>query len=99
MRRYTLFLVSVVAVQLLSAGCATISHGSYQTIDVSTTPAGATASCAGARTVTPGQLRIKRKTRDAQVNIELNGFEPVTISLKRVVSGKLAWNAAAVPVG
>ncbi|MCL4810562.1 MAG: hypothetical protein KJ062_22600 [Thermoanaerobaculia bacterium] len=80
-RRSPLLLLSAL---LLSTGCASLVYPSHDDVQVVTDPPGATATCGGARVVTPGTLRIsRRKTDSVVVRVEKEGYEPREIVIAR----------------
>jgi hypothetical protein len=88
-----LFLSATVAI---SAGCATIAHGLRQDIYITSAPAGAMVSL-GTKTVgpTPTVVSVWRNSSPT-LRFESNGFETLTISLKRVTSNWLAGDFVAL---
>ena len=80
------------ALAILSAlplGCATIVHGgNRQTVSITSTPPGATATIDGTTTVqTPATIELKRN-KDHVVVIEKPGYQPTTVLVDRELS---AW--------
>jgi hypothetical protein len=80
-------------------GCATILNGSSQTIHVETDPPGATATVLGERHTTPFDLVLSRKAEGAEVLIEMPGFVPKTIPLRRRTTGSTWFNFFGLPLG
>lgn len=88
MRGLGMVVVIAVLPALLSAGCASIAHGRRQEIKFSSVPPGAQVSVNGINLgMTPLLTNLKRKTKEQVVRIELDGFEPYQMTLKRKVSG------------
>ncbi len=84
----------------LAQSCATIAHGPNQKIDVVTDPPGAVASFEDQRVVTPGQIVVRRKLKDAEIRIEKEGYLTQRVRLIREKHTKPLWlNAALIPVG
>lgn len=77
-------LLPLLAATILSSGCASIWYPSHDELLVVTDPPGATATCEGARVVTPGSLRISRRKSDAVVvRVDLEGYESRQIEVER----------------
>jgi hypothetical protein len=74
-------------------GCATIAHGSRQTVTVTSDPSGAAVTVLTGQTVkeTPGvtPLKLTLPRRDAHLTLRLEkaGCAPAEVRLKRSVSG------------
>jgi hypothetical protein len=79
------------------SSCASIIHGSNQTVDFTSQPSGATITIDGRKIgVTPKSIPLKRKGRlpgevsgkkEYQVKIEMDGYYPYEIKIKREVDG------------
>lgn len=90
MKRSTVFL-SFLAVLGLAA-CATIIHGTRQSVGITSTPSAATVYDNGQLLgKTPMVAELSRKS-DHRIRIELDGFAPYEIVLTRHVSGWLFGN-------
>ena len=77
------------------SGCATITSGTDQSIQVDSTPAKALVKLNGATFGnTPTQINLARKTKTATVEIQLAGFETHKIELDRKVNGWVWGNVA-----
>jgi len=76
-----------------AGGCATIVHGRYQTIPVTSEPPGADVRVVGVvQATTPGKIRLKRKVRSAVLRVEKAGYRPHEVRLSRHVDEALALN-------
>jgi hypothetical protein len=72
---------------LVLAACASIIHGSRQQVSISSTPSNARVTVNGQpQGATPVVVRLKRKDLHT-VRLELEGYQPVEIPLRRKVSG------------
>ena len=72
---------------LVLAACATIIHGSRQQVSISSTPSNARVTVDGQpQGATPAIVLLKRKDLHT-VRLELDGYQPVEIALRRKVSG------------
>lgn len=80
-------------------GCATLVHGSRQTIHVETDPPGATVTVAGERHTTPADVVLRRKSEALEVVIEKDGYVTKRIPLARKVAGSTWVNVLGIPVG
>ena len=70
------------------SGCATITSGTDQSIQVDSTPGKAQVRLNGATFgTTPTRLTLARKNRTATVELQLAGFETHKIELERKVNG------------
>jgi hypothetical protein len=82
----------------VSAGCATIAHGSRQTVTVTSDPPGAAVTVLSKQTVkstpgvTPITLELTRRDPDITLRFERDGCQPVDVRLKRSASAWLALN-------
>ena len=84
---------------LAAVGCASIAHGSFQEIEVVSSPPGARVLVEGKDTgTTPARLHVKRKDAGVVLRLEKAGYAPVEVRLKRATSrwiaGDVAWSAA-----
>jgi hypothetical protein len=96
--RHALPVVFVLALSPL-CGCATVLHGSRQTIHVETDPPGATVTVAGERHTSPVDIVLPRKSEDLEVVIEKDGFATKRIPLVRRVSGNTWLDFLGIPAG
>jgi hypothetical protein len=80
-------------------GCATLIHGSKQTIHVETDPSGATVTVLGERHTSPVDLVLPRRTEDAEVVIEKEGYVSKKIALTRGTSKNTWLNFLGLPAG
>lgn len=72
---------------LLLAACASIIHGGRQQVSISSTPTNARITVNGQpRGATPAVVELKRKDLHV-VRLELEGYQPAEIALRRKVSG------------
>ena len=82
----------------LSTACATIAHGSRQTVTVVSDPPGATvtvlssASVKSTPGVTPIRLDLTRRDSHITIRLEKDGCAPVDVPLTRSTSGWVASN-------
>lgn len=85
-----MMMVSFIAFNL--HGCATIVSGTTQTINVNSSPAGATvkAEPGGIKTTTPGKLVLKRSTGPYKITFSLDQYEPYSATLITETNG-WAW--------
>ncbi len=98
------FTKSVLAIILIGclSGCASIIHGTKQTVDFTSQPTGAHIFIDGTdHGVTPQSISLKRRGRlpgevkgkkEYQVKIELAGFYPYEIKIKREMDGWFIGN-------
>ena len=101
MARYT-SLVLAIGVLTGAGGCATVAHGTRQTVSVTSNPAGAavtvltaapgkTAVVRSRPGVTPIDLELTRRDGNIVIRVEREGCQAQELRLKRSVSG---WTAA-----
>ena len=79
-------IAAVIALTLASLpGCQGMRHGSRQTIEVATSPAGAQVrlESQGLTIISPGALSVRRKALGSVVRIEKEGFETQRVPLAR----------------
>ena len=92
MRNKHFFLPALLLVLLIFSGCATIIHGSRQTVGISSNPTSAKVSVDGqSYGVTPVSALLTRKDNHL-VKIELPGYLPYETTLTRNVDGWIAGN-------
>ena len=73
-----------VAAILLLGGCATISHGTTQSLEVRSQPSGADVSTSlGIACITPCTLRLKRKTGFV-ATIRKPGYQPLEVAVSSI---------------
>jgi hypothetical protein len=76
-------LLCLLVLGVAASGCATIVHGSTQSIAVNTDPPGARVMVNGQdHGATPTTLNLKRG-RDHQIVFDLAGYQPVTINVEK----------------
>lgn len=87
------FLWAVIAcILLLASSCATIIHGSKQSIAISSSPTSAKVTVDSLEAgVTPVTVKLSRKDIHT-VKLELEGYEPYEIILNRKVDAWIAGN-------
>jgi hypothetical protein len=88
MRRLLLLSCSLV----LTARCATIAHGRFQDVPVTSDPAGATVSvhCGDsppATSVTPTTVKLRRNAPGCSITLAKSGFAKHVITFDRKISG------------
>lgn len=87
-----LFLPMQVLIVLAVVGCASIIHGKMQEVSFNSVPSKATVTVNGeVKGLTPLVADLKRKNNH-NIVIELQGYEPYEIALKRATSGWLLGN-------
>mgnify|MGYP001220285911 CR=1 FL=1 len=92
--RYVTLLVAV-CLWLGASACATIVHGTTQTIPVASTPAGAVVMLDGNRVGnTPCSVEPKRKNEHV-ITLSLTGYNDEIIKVMPVISGAVAGNIIA----
>ena len=86
--------LSAVMIGVLTAGCASIIHGSRQDIRVTSNPSGAVVrvNLNNQATTTPGIVTLNRKEIGYALTFEKQGYKPVEVSLRRTVDGWLFGN-------
>ncbi len=81
------FTICILLMLILNTGCATIIHGKYQTVPVSSMPPGANVrSSSGDICVTPCQLNLLRDNEYVLV-ASLDGYDPQQQSVGKDTSG------------
>jgi hypothetical protein len=87
--------MALVSVLVLTAGCATVAHGTRQAVVVTSEPSGAqvfvNAKPVG---VTPVRLELTRRSTKAIIRFETDGFATKEIVLKHSVSGWILGDVA-----
>lgn len=93
----TKILISALAIAFLFTGCASIIHGPIQTVDFTSQPVGAKLTIDGKEYgMTPKSVDLRRKGRIKgeskekkayNVKIELEGYFPYELKVKREVEG------------
>ena len=89
---------AVVAWLILSSGCATIAHGTRQTVTVTSDPSGATVTVLSGGTVestpgvTPIKLNLTRRDSRITIRLEKDGCPPADVRVKRTTSGWVFGN-------
>lgn len=81
------------------SGCATIVNGRYQTVPVTSDPAGATVhvQCGNAPSdggVTPTSVKLRRSATTCALTLSKSGFADHTVTFQRVTSGWFYANIA-----
>lgn len=89
----------LLALALLSAGCATVFHSRCDDLKVVTNPPGATARVGDVSVVTPGVLRLPRQKGQVVVRVEKEGFAPREITVGWHRSGAAWSNVVGVAAG
>lgn len=85
----------VLAIVLFSAGCASImGGGGPQKISLNSTPSGAVVTIKGNElsAVTPGTIKLSRKTPLYVLRFEKEGYEPVEVTLVQTQNGWIWGN-------
>ena len=78
----------VLATFVTASGCATIVTGSTQSVQIDSTPGNAVVKINNLEQgQTPVRVELSRSQKVATVQIELPGFEPENIELRRSVNG------------
>ena len=89
--RLVQFILAFICIRL-AVGCATIIHGSSQSIHVSSVPDSAEVWIDGARVgVTPTKLKLKRKD-DYLITVKKAGYKDATTTIESSTSGWLFGN-------
>lgn len=88
--------MGAIALALSLAGCATIMHGSRQSIGIGSSPTGARVLVdKQLQGTTPVVAKLSRKD-DHLVRLELDGYEPFETNLTRKISGWVLGNIVLV---
>lgn len=94
----------ILSAALLSAGCASIIHGTMQSVPFNSNPVGAQVTVIDdegfkiANGTSPCVLTLKRGN-EYKVTIEKEGYAPFSIVLKRRIDGWYWGNIALIPFG
>ena len=99
MKLQTLLLKAIVPAllgsSLLLAGCASITHGSNQTVKINSQPSGAAVRIDGTdKGVTPTAAELSRKGSH-RVELSLNGYKPYEVVLEPSFNGATLGNIIA----
>ncbi|MGB4776568.1 MAG: PEGA domain-containing protein [Daejeonella sp.] len=79
----TILSVSALAVSLLLTSCATVFTGTKQTVQINSTPPGATVEVDGiAKGTTPVAIELKKGFNGQSITLKKAGFEPTTFQPK-----------------
>jgi hypothetical protein len=80
---------------VLLSGCASLIHGTRQTIPVASVPPEAKVYVQNVYVATtPGKIEVRRKDEGVTLRLEKDGYKPVEIRLGRTVSGAVFGNLA-----
>lgn len=91
--KFLLLSLLIIVLLLLVVECATIIHGTRQSISVSSVPSGAKVIVKGVHmATTPAVIELKRSETNIILRFEKDGYEPVEIALNRSVDGWIAGN-------
>jgi hypothetical protein len=101
--RHAFFLTLATVAAVASTGCATMAHGSWQTVTITSDPSGARVTVlsdppGGSRVVrsnlgvTPIQIELARRDPHIVIHLEKDGCAPADIRLTRTTSGWVAGN-------
>lgn len=86
-----MYILVLLFVCLFFSGCATMLHGTRQTINVTSNPSGAIVTDGCTLWKTPAKIDLKRK-HDYQLSIFKKGYKPQVIRLKRAMAGAIVAN-------
>jgi hypothetical protein len=91
--------MTLIAAVFLTARCATIAHGRFQQVPVTSDPAGASVAvdCGDAAKdggVTPTTIKVRRNAASCAITLTKPGLTPQTLTLQRVTTGWFWANAA-----
>jgi hypothetical protein len=94
-------LKTLVAVAILTQGCATLHNGRHQEISVVTDPAGATVEvdCGKQQSaaVTPATVRLPRRVEQCSLILSRPGFHSETVVFDSIPNGRV-WRNFAAPI-
>lgn len=79
----------IIPLFLFAGGCATIVHGTKQTVFINSNPPGAIATIGGNHVLTPGAVSLS-KSKDYTVVMEKDGYEPGYAYIRRNLNGYAA---------
>lgn len=68
--------ISILLCALALGGCHTVAHGNRQTINIDTTPSGASGAVIGQQFTTPATIRTHRRHSTAVVRVSKPGYQP-----------------------
>ncbi len=85
------FILTLGLVSILPTGCATITVGRYQEVQVISSPPGAKASTEGQSIITPGTFTLRRDSNHVIV-VEKEGYISETVTLTSGVGPAVAGN-------
>ena len=93
----------LIAIVILTPGCATVHNGRYQQISVVTDPAGATVDVRCGKlqpaAVTPTTVRLPRRVEQCSLTLTRPGFHSETVAFDSTPSGWVWANFAAPLAG
>ena len=91
---YSMLICSLgILVALLIVSCATIIHGSRQSVTLNSVPSGVNVIRQGAHiATTPAVVELPRNSTNVILTFEKDGYEPVEIILNRKVDGWIVGN-------
>jgi len=91
--KFLMLSLLIIGLSLLVVECATIIHGTRQSVSVNSVPSGAKVMVKGVHmATTPAVIELKRKESNLILRFEKEGYEPVEIALNRSVDGWIAGN-------
>ena len=85
-------LVLVIGAMLVIAGCASIMHGSLQTINVTSDPVGATVKVDGVEVGTTPVVKDLARKSEHVIVISMEGYEDYEIKIEKAVDGAFWGN-------
>ena len=93
-------LALIIGVNMFLSGCATLIHGTTQTVSISSEPEGADVYEMGNNLgKTPVDFELSRKKKFHSLVLKLDGYKDERVRITRVVSGSVAANILLFPVG
>ena len=95
MRRVLVCVVGLVALGMMTSGCATMIHGKTQRIDISTSPSGAKVTARGQVITSPGSMEVRRSRYYTMV-VSKDGYRTAKVTLKQRQS---MWSLLDFPAG
>jgi hypothetical protein len=84
--------VSAIGLITSSISCATIVSGRHQDLPVISSPSGATITIGGIKQASPATFTLDRRQSVYVVKVEMEGYEPVEMILKKGVNGWVFGN-------